>query len=64
MKISSAMTIKSMFALFIGMSFLFVGNGLIISSAGVELKKMGADEVQTGFVIATFFIGAMLSTIF
>ena len=53
-----------MFALFVGMAFLFVGNGLIISSAGVELKKMGAGELETGFVIAVFFVGAMIATIF
>jgi len=53
-----------MFALFVGIAFLFVGNGLIISSAGGELKKMGADELQTGLVIATYFIGAMAGTIF
>ena len=64
MRNSSILTIKSMFALFVGIAFLFVGNGLIISSAGGELKKMGADELQTGLVIATYFIGAMAGTIF
>ena len=64
MRNSSIMTIRSMFALFVGMAFLFVGNGLIISSAGVELKKMGAGELETGFVIAVFFVGAMAATIF
>ena len=59
MRNSSIITIRSMFALFVGMAFLFVGNGLIISSAGVELKKMGAGELETGFVIAVFFVGAM-----
>ena len=49
MRNSSIITIRSMFALFVGMAFLFLGNGLIISSAGVELKKMGADELETGF---------------
>ena len=64
MRNSLILTIKSMFALFVGIAFLFVGNGLIISSAGGELKKMGADELQTGLVIATYFIGAMAGTIF
>ena len=64
MRNSSIITIRSMFALFVGMAFLFVGNGLIISSAGVELKKMGAGELETGFVIAVFFVGAMAATIF
>ena len=64
MRNSSIITIRSMFALFVGMAFLFVGNGLIISSAGVELKKMGAGELETGFVIAVFFVGAMIATIF
>ncbi|MGP1485054.1 MAG: MFS transporter [Campylobacter sp.] len=63
MRNSSILTIKSMFALFVGIAFLFVGNGLIVSSAGVELKKMGADELETGFVISSYFIGAMIATV-
>ena len=63
MRAVSTLTIKSMFALFVGIAFLFVGNGLIISSAGGELKKAGADELTTGFVLATYFIGAMSATI-
>lgn len=64
MRNSSALTIKSMFALFVGIALLFVGNGLIVSSAGVELKKMGADELEAGFVIATYFIGSIAATVF
>ena len=52
-----------MFPLFFGISLLFIGNGLVVSSAGVELKKMGASELETGLVISVFFIGAMLGTI-
>ncbi|WP_367649327.1 MFS transporter [Campylobacter sp. RM16188] len=63
MAISSKRTIKTMGPLFVGISFLFIGNGLVISSAGIELKIMGAGELATGLVIAAFFIGAMLSTI-
>ena len=61
--ISSSRTIKTMFPLFFGISLLFIGNGLVVSSAGVELKKMGASELETGLVISVFFIGAMLGTI-
>lgn len=63
MAISSKRTIKTMGPLFTGIAFLFIGNGLVVSSAGVELKKMGASELATGLVIAAFFVGAMLSTI-
>lgn len=63
MAISSKRTIQTMLPLFLGISFLFVGNGLVVSSAGVELKRMGVGELAAGVVIAAFFIGAMISTI-
>lgn len=63
MQTSSKRTIKAMIPLFFGIALLFVGNGLVVSSAGIELKKMGAGELETGLVISVFFVGAMLSTI-
>ena len=49
--------------LFLSMSLMFLGNGLIIPSAGVELKNAGADELIIGLINTCFFIGAMISTI-
>lgn len=61
--ISSKRTIKSMTALFVGMSFVFIGNALIVSSVGVILKQMNVSETFIGLIGSCFFIGAMLSTI-
>lgn len=60
---SSMRTIRSMLPLFLGMSLFFIGNGLVIASCGVELKKMGVDEMQIGLVNTCFFVGALISTI-
>lgn len=56
--------IKSMTALFAGMSLMFVGNGLIVSSAGVILKEQDASSLMIGIINACFFLGAMCGTIF
>ena len=60
---SPTRTIKSMNALFIGMSFLFVGNSLIVSSMGVILKDSGMSEIAIGAISSCFFIGALAVTI-
>ena len=60
---SSKRTIKSLNALFMGMSFLFVGNSLIVSSTGVILKDSGMGELFIGLVSSCFFIGSLLATI-
>lgn len=60
---SPTRTIKSMNALFIGMSFLFVGNSLIVSSMGVILKDSGMNEIAIGAISSCFFIGALAVTI-
>ena len=60
---SSKRTIKSLNALFMGMSFLFVGNSLIVSSTGVILKDSGMSELSIGLVSSCFFIGSLLATI-
>lgn len=56
-------TVRSMSGLFLGMGLLFVGNGLLISSASIELKKMGTDELTIGLINTAYFFGAALSTI-
>ncbi|TLE00656.1 MFS transporter [Helicobacter muridarum] len=50
-------------ALFIGMSFLFIGNSLIVSSVGVILKSSGMSEIAIGAISSCFFIGALVATI-
>ncbi|RDU71359.1 MFS transporter [Helicobacter aurati] len=50
-------------ALFIGMSFLFIGNSLIVSSVGVILKDSGMGEIAIGAISSCFFIGALMATI-
>ncbi|MCH5336485.1 MAG: MFS transporter [Campylobacter sp.] len=56
--------IKSMTALFAGMSFMFIGNGLIVSSVGVILKELDASSFVVGIINSCFFLGAMYGTIF
>ncbi|MCW1360732.1 MFS transporter [Campylobacter sp. CCS1377] len=55
-------TIKSMTALFAGMSFLFAGNALIVSSIGVILKNLNISDFAIGLINSCFFLGAMFST--
>lgn len=52
-----------MTALFVGMSFVFIGNALIVSSIGVILKQNGVNEAYIGLVGSCFFLGALLSTL-
>lgn len=61
--VSSKRTIRSMTALFVGMSFVFIGNALVVSSLGVILKQESASEAFIGFVGSCFFVGALLSTL-
>lgn len=60
---NSKRVIFSLTALFFGMSFIFIANGLVVSSAGLLLKNMNANELQTGFVTSCFFIGALFCTL-
>ncbi|MFQ6342082.1 MFS transporter [Campylobacter sp. VTCC 70190] len=55
--------IRSMTALFAGMSFMFAGNALIVSSIGVILKENNESSLAVGIISSCFFIGAMLGTI-
>ncbi|MWV60973.1 MFS transporter [Helicobacter saguini] len=50
-------------ALFIGMSFLFIGNSLIVSSVGVILKNSQMSDTAIGLISSCFFIGALAATI-
>ena len=49
--------------LFLGMSLLFIGNGLVIASCSALLKQNGVGELAIGLINTGFFIGALISTI-
>lgn len=57
-------TVSTMGALFLGMALMFLGNGLLVSSASIQLKQLGFAELAIGIVNASYFFGAILSTIF
>lgn len=62
--VSSKKIIISMSALFLGMAFIFTGYALVVSSASIELKKMGISEISIGIITSCFFVGGICSTIF
>ncbi|MEE3776253.1 MFS transporter [Campylobacter sp. CX2-4080-23] len=59
----SKRAIISLSALFIGVSFIFIASGLVVSSGGVLLNDMGASKTQIGFITSLFFLGALTCTI-
>lgn len=50
--------------LFLGVFFLFGGNGLFISSAGIELSKTNTSEILIGLINTSFFLGASFGCVF
>lgn len=54
---------KALFGLFGAIGFVFMGNSLALSSAGVVLKAQNIGEIAIGGVTACFFIGAIMSSI-
>ena len=60
---SSFRIIRSMGPLFLGMSLLFIGNGLVIASCSALLKQNGVGELEIGLINTGFFVGALISTI-
>ncbi|TQR32953.1 MFS transporter [Campylobacter sp. MIT 99-7217] len=56
-------TLRSLTALFVGMSFLFAGNALVVSSISIILKDMQASESTIGLINACFFLGGLISTL-
>lgn len=59
----SKRAITSLSALFIGVSFIFIASGLVVSSAGVLLNELGASNTQIGLITSCFFMGALTCTI-
>ena len=60
--ISFKKVIRSMTALFVGMSFLFVAHAVMVSSLGVILKQNNTPEWIIGLIGSCFSIGGILST--
>ena len=50
--------------LFVASAFIFIADGLLVSSAGVLLDGFAASKEQIGLVNACFFAGAVACTIF
>ncbi|MGH1600256.1 MFS transporter [Campylobacter majalis] len=55
--------IKTLFPLFLGMSLLFIGNGLVVSSLSAMLKSKEISEIAIGLINSCLFVGAILSTL-
>lgn len=57
----SVMPISS---LFFSVTFLAIGYGMVLTYIGVYLKGNGIDDIAIGLINASFFLGAILSSIF
>ncbi len=57
----SIMTISS---LFFAITFLAIGYGMILTFIGVYLKEMGVNDIAIAIINASFFLGAVGSSIF
>lgn len=55
--------VYSMRSLFFSMVFLFMGNAILVASAGLLLNNMGASNTQVGLVAASYYLGGLISTI-
>lgn len=58
------MHIKKILSLFFAIAFLAVGYGMILTFTGVYLKEMNVGNSIIGIINASFFLGAVLSSIF
>jgi MFS family permease len=50
-------------SLFFAISFLAIGYGMILTYVGVYLKELGVSNMTIGIINASFFLGAILSSI-
>ncbi|MFP4486372.1 MAG: MFS transporter [Campylobacterales bacterium] len=50
-------------SLFVAISLLSVGYGLLMSLVGIRLQEFGASQLVTGVVNSTFFLGAIVSSL-
>ena len=51
-------------SLFFAITFLAIGYGMMITFIGIYLKEYGSSDFVIGLINSTFFLGAMLSSIF
>ncbi|MDD2895907.1 MAG: MFS transporter [Aliarcobacter sp.] len=51
-------------SLFFAIAFLAVGYGMILTYVGVYLQNLGVNQAVIGFINASFFLGAIASSIF
>ena len=58
------MHIKKITSLFFAIAFLAIGYGMILTFIGVYLKNLNIDNSIIGIINASFFFGAVLSSIF
>ena len=61
--LSSKRPIVALSALFFFISFIFIADGLIVSSASILMRQIGVGDAQIGLVNACFFAGAIACTI-
>lgn len=57
-------SIRSISPLFLAISFLALGYGMILTFVGVYLKELGVSNTSIGIINASFFLGSILSSIF
>lgn len=60
---NSKRVLKTLSPLFFGMSLLFIGNGLVVSSLSALLKQREVGEIAIGLINSCFFVGAIISTL-
>lgn len=61
--LSSKRTIRSLTALFFGMTFVFIGSALTVNSIAIILKHNDVSNFYIGIIGSCYFLGAMVSTI-
>lgn len=56
-------SIRAITPLFLAISFLALGYGMIFTFIGVHLKELGASNTSIGIINASFFLGSILSSL-
>lgn len=61
---SENFSIRSISPLFIAISFLALGYGIIFTFVGVYMKELGVSNTSIGIINSSFYLGSILSSIF
>jgi len=56
-------SVRAISPLFLAISFLALGYGMIFTYVGVYLKELGVSNISIGTINASFFLGSILSSI-